>query len=475
MAAEEQDIVDLTHLEDSDDDGRRSSATRAELPGLSASERRQSTNTAIDNKHQNQLHGHDITFTSNSRPYPAEIMQTSNRVSSHPMELPIQDAHRSSAKSSNALQHDSSDPGAKRQKISAPALINSENFISELSCLFTLELPVDPVIATDGRVYERSAIQTWFKTNKTSPYTSKTLKSTNLVPALQHRKIIEIAIRLGYIQGPSAKNWLAGRAQQTDETSQLASETLEDALICPLTEEFPWNPVVAENGMVYNQSVVDKHFAPALQHKNIIELCIQHRYIQDGPLVEKWHMIPTQKRECEVLLKEAERGDVNAMEKIAEVYEMGKHGFRRDAQEAFNWYQRAMEADKKNKKKIAVLAMASVGDMLCEGTAGRKNVNRGTKLIANAALLGSDFALYKLAIFHAEGKCGYEVDEMMAIDLFEKSQSTDCKFQDMSDELNTDAKTRKAELLAKNGLPNGLETNNGASNEDTVSSDDDSA
>ena len=44
---------------------------------------------------------------------------------------------------------------------------------TELRCPITQELPFDPVMAEDGRIYERKAILQWFsgKRNPTSPIT----------------------------------------------------------------------------------------------------------------------------------------------------------------------------------------------------------------------------------------------------------------------------------------------------------------
>jgi len=48
--------------------------------------------------------------------------------------------------------------------------------------IFTSELMNDPVVAEDGFTYERSAIEKWFKTSRTSPNTGALLQHTNLIP-----------------------------------------------------------------------------------------------------------------------------------------------------------------------------------------------------------------------------------------------------------------------------------------------------
>ena len=68
----------------------------------------------------------------------------------------------------------------------------------ELVCPITHELPIDPVIARDGRIYERSAIKTWFESKDTSPCTNK--KIGKLLVRAQHVKnIIKKIILTGVV------------------------------------------------------------------------------------------------------------------------------------------------------------------------------------------------------------------------------------------------------------------------------------
>ena len=49
----------------------------------------------------------------------------------------------------------------------------------------------DPVSTVDGHVYERVAIVRWLRHKKTSPLTGADLPSTNLIPNIALRKLIE--------------------------------------------------------------------------------------------------------------------------------------------------------------------------------------------------------------------------------------------------------------------------------------------
>jgi hypothetical protein len=49
-------------------------------------------------------------------------------------------------------------------------------------CPITMELMKDPVMATDGHVYERSAIEKWFRQHDTSPLTNWKIEDKKLIP-----------------------------------------------------------------------------------------------------------------------------------------------------------------------------------------------------------------------------------------------------------------------------------------------------
>ena len=43
---------------------------------------------------------------------------------------------------------------------------STSNVVDELLCPITQQLPVDPVMARDGRLYERAAIEEWIEKQK---------------------------------------------------------------------------------------------------------------------------------------------------------------------------------------------------------------------------------------------------------------------------------------------------------------------
>jgi TPR repeat protein len=79
-------------------------------------------------------------------------------------------------------------------------------------CKITHELPIHPVTAEDGLIYEQNAIFQWFETKKgdnepqTSPATGAVI-GTKLLPAPQARNAIEALVKSGTIVGELATEW----------------------------------------------------------------------------------------------------------------------------------------------------------------------------------------------------------------------------------------------------------------------------
>ena len=88
----------------------------------------------------------------------------------------------------------------------------------EFICPITHELPIEPVTAEDGKVYERAAIELWFETKEgdpTSPMTGAVI-GTELIPAPHIRKAIEAHIESGAIKGKIAEAWTKKLEQEKE-------------------------------------------------------------------------------------------------------------------------------------------------------------------------------------------------------------------------------------------------------------------
>ena len=63
-------------------------------------------------------------------------------------------------------------------------MASSHNALADMFlCPITKELPVDPVLAADGKIYERAKIEEWLATSDTSPVTGEKMKDAVLTAA----------------------------------------------------------------------------------------------------------------------------------------------------------------------------------------------------------------------------------------------------------------------------------------------------
>ena len=99
------------------------------------------------------------------------------------------------------MNYDNDDKTSKRQKEFKP---------DDLICPITTELPWDPVTAEDGRVYERAAIERHIKSRHgyelRSPITNE-IMGRRLLPALQHKNLIQSLIDSGILTGDLTNDW----------------------------------------------------------------------------------------------------------------------------------------------------------------------------------------------------------------------------------------------------------------------------
>jgi len=77
---------------------------------------------------------------------------------------------------------------------------------AEFLCAITHELPIDPVTAEDGRVYERSAIEEWLEKNEKSPHTNEPM-GKKLLPALQAKNMIAALVKSGALSADKCAAW----------------------------------------------------------------------------------------------------------------------------------------------------------------------------------------------------------------------------------------------------------------------------
>jgi len=117
---------------------------------------------------------------------------------------------RKARKSAAAIDLTDDASPEKKQKVALTTIAK------EFVCPITQELPISPVTAEDGKIYE-TAIRDWFSKKDgepTSPSTGAVI-GTRLLPAPQARNTIEALVESGAIDGEIAEAW---KEKLKDET-----------------------------------------------------------------------------------------------------------------------------------------------------------------------------------------------------------------------------------------------------------------
>ena len=90
----------------------------------------------------------------------------------------------------------------------------SQSIVETITCPITAALPVVPVLAKDGRIYEKAAIKRWFRQGKSlcpikarSPITNKEICTDLMDASATTRPMVLSAIEHGIIDDESAAAW----------------------------------------------------------------------------------------------------------------------------------------------------------------------------------------------------------------------------------------------------------------------------
>eukprot|EP00900_Chrysochromulina_parva_P006379 jgi/Chrpa1/15742/Chrysochromulina_OHIO_Genome00018234-RA len=219
-----------------------------------------------------------------------------------------------------------------------------------------------------------------------------------------------------------------GRAA-ADETAQefrrhkSAVNEAMDEFLCPITFSLPVDPVMAEDGNVYERSAIEEwlkqqrkspvtnlamgtKLLPALRVKNMIRAMVTSGTLT-GDKVDAWKLRLEEEEEVAEMLREAEAGDGAAMCSLGALYELGQKGLAKDLAKAFEWYEKSHEAGD-------ATGTASLGKCYFQGTGVPKCQSRANTLLSDAARCGSQYACVKLGRAYAKGRWGFPKDEKMA-------------------------------------------------------------
>ena len=229
-----------------------------------------------------------------------------------------------------------------------------------------------------------------------------------------------------------------------EKKHKVALNAIAEELICPITQELPVEPVLAEDGRIYEKKdllqwfgtdreakspttgdIIGTTLKPAPQVRNTIEALVKSGAIE-GEIAEAW----TKKLADETRVKEmrakAEGGDEEAMYWLGVWHRLGIKGLVKDLAQARAWYERSAAA--RNPKGLAVL-----GEFLLRGTGGPKDKALGLVKVTQAAELGSDLGAYYLGWAFFKGKYSLPKDPAQARFWLKRIADGECKFKQLGE------------------------------------------
>jgi TPR repeat protein len=217
--------------------------------------------------------------------------------------------------------------------------------------------------------------------------------------------------------------------EDTSPREKKMRESINDVakeFICPITQELPFDPVMAKDGKIYEREailewfrkkdgdatspstgkVIDTELVPAVQVRSAIESLIKSGTIE-GEIAEAWRKKLAAETRVKDTRTKAEGGDGNAMYLLGVWYRFGENGLAVDKAQARAWYERS--AATRNPK-----GMGTYGESLLCGVGGRRDDVLGLVMVTQAAGLGSEVGAYQIGQSFFEGSCGLPKDPSQA-------------------------------------------------------------
>ena len=246
-----------------------------------------------------------------------------------------------------------------------------------------------------------------------------------------------------------------------EKKQKVALADIAKEFICPITQELPFDPVIAKDGKIYERTailewfrkkdgdatspstgkVIDTELVPAVQVRNTIESLIKSGAIE-GEAAEAWREKLEQEKEVKEIRALAEGGDGYSMWRLGVRYRQGVLGLAENAEQARAWYKRSAAVRHP-------MGMAAFGEALLHGIGGSTDTSLGLVLVTEAAATnGSDFAAYTLGKAFFYGNFGLTKDPVRARFWLKKVLDGECSCHHLSDETKALAKDRLAELDA---------------------------
>ena len=223
-----------------------------------------------------------------------------------------------------------------------------------------------------------------------------------------------------------------------EKKQKVALADIAKEFICPITQELPFDPVMAKDGKIYERTailewfrkkdgdatspstgkVIDTELVPVVQARNTIESLIQTGAIEDE-IAEAWQKRLAFEKRVKEMRAKAEGGDGDAMHWMGVCYTFGQ-GVAKDEAQARAWYERSAAA--RNPK-----GLASFSNCLLTGAGGPQDFALGLMNMTEAAYLGSDMGAAVLGESFFNGMCGLPKDPVRARFWLKKVVDGECE------------------------------------------------
>ena len=294
----------------------------------------------------------------------------------------------------------------------------------EYTCPITHELMVDPVMAKDGHLYEREAIEETIRVQGNelkSPKTGLEMEP-ELLPAVTVKNTIEALVESGTIDGDLADHYRQGKLVY--ETKKKATDDNDIKSMQSLGEWYR----DGSNGLP-----------------------------KDKELSKQWLEKATDVALVRDTTAKAEAGDVEAMYDLAIWNIRGQHGLLKSNKMALPWLEKGAELKH-------VPAMACYANFVTHGKGTvTKDVAYGVVLTMEAAMSGSNVACRYLGAYYSVGDCGMPPKLKEARQWLTKATDGSCAFKHASGRMLERAKNdlkiviRQLDRQDKNSFaPSGL-------------------
>jgi U-box domain/Sel1 repeat len=264
---------------------------------------------------------------------PSEVLSRKSDDESSSQQVATKEAD-SNKRSATEGPDDQPEPKRSSQPMQGDVLVSRE-----LICPITQELPIDPVFASDGRVYERKAITHYFKSaleerkEITSPMTREKM-TQKLAPATQHKNTIERLIATGRIEKELAEKWQESQLEKQKFNQLLAKAEGGDV---KAMEEVAEDYYCGDSINCVDKKVAFHWYERACKADSVVGMARMAEMTIHGEGVKK-----SVNKGVAYLFTAARKGSDVAAYALGTDYADGEHNLPVDLEEAKYWLEKSL-------------------------------------------------------------------------------------------------------------------------------------